>query len=92
MKNLEPELTTEEQELIESLIKYPALESAFDRNAPAGFAEIRQKLLSTVTNLERVVRRGEKSDAARAAIIITAYQTAISFLSELEKLGQNQPR
>ena len=88
MKNLEPELKEEERELIE----YPALESVFDRNAPAGFSEIRQKLLSTVTNLERVIRRGEKSDAERAAIIVTAYQGAINFLSELEKLGKNQPR
>lgn len=92
MKNLEPELSKEERGLIESLIKYPALESVFDQNAPAGFSEIKQKLLSTVTNLERVIRRGEKSDAERATIVVTAYQTAISFLSELENIGKNQPR
>lgn len=92
MKNLEPELKEDERELIETLNKYPALESVFDRNAPAGFSEIRQKLLSTVTNLERVIRRGEKSDAERAAIVVTAYQTAINYLSELENIGKNQSR
>ncbi|MET0753982.1 MAG: hypothetical protein ABWZ66_11435 [Pyrinomonadaceae bacterium] len=92
MKNLEPEPTEEERELIETLIKYPALEAVYERNAPAGFSGIRQNLLSTVTNLERVIRRGEKSDAERAATVVEACRTAINFLSELENVGKSQPR
>jgi hypothetical protein len=92
MKKLEPEMTAEELELIESLIKYPSLESVFDRNTATGFAEIKQKLQATVTNLERVIRRGEKADAERAQVVVTAYRTTIEFLSELERLGKNQSR
>jgi hypothetical protein len=92
MKNFDAEPTAEERELIETLIAYPSLESAFNRSSPGGFAEIRQKLQATVVNLERVVRRGEKADAERASIAASAYRTAIDFLVELEKIGKARPR
>jgi hypothetical protein len=92
MKNLTSESTEEERKLIETLIKYPSLESVFDQNQPSGFAEIKQKLQETISNLERVIRRGEKTDAERAGVVIEAYQTAINFLSELETLRKSQLR
>ena len=92
MKNLDAEPTREERDLIESLVKYPSLENAFDRAAAPGFAEIKQKMQATVTNLERVIRRGERSDAERASVIVRAYRTTFDFLGELENIGKNQPR
>ena len=92
MKNLTSEPTAEELELIETLIKYPSLEDAFDRTSTAGFAEIKQKMQATITNLERVIRRGGKSDVERATIVVAAVQTVISFLGELEKIGKSRSR
>jgi hypothetical protein len=92
MKNSTSEPTAEERELIETLIKYPALEAVFDSSSGNGFAEIKQKMQATLANLERVVRRGEKSEAERASVVITAYQTAINFIGELEQIAKNQSK
>ena len=91
MKNVTPEPTDEEKELIETLVKYPSLETAYDASS-ASFAEIRQKMHSSITSLERVVRRGDRANAERAALVIGAYQTTLSFLNELEQIGKNQPK
>ena len=76
-------LTAEEAEIIRSLLKYPALEKVFD-GAPGGFAKTREKMTATVADLERVMRRGAREDAEKAAVIIAAYQTALGFLDEIE--------
>lgn len=89
MKNLTSEPTAEERELIETLVKYPSLESVFNQNAPTAFAEIKQTMQVTLSDLERVVRRGEKSDAERAATAAAALQTTMNFLNELEKISKN---
>ena len=91
MKNVTQEPTDEEKELIETLVKYPSLETVYDANS-AGFAEIRQKMQANVTTLERVVRRGDRANAERAALVIEAYQTTLKFLGELEQIGKNQPK
>lgn len=92
MKNVTSEPTAEERELLETLTRYPALETAFEHNSLAGFSEIKRKMQVTLTHLERVIRRGDASESNRAAIALTAYQTTINFLNELEKIGKNQPR
>ncbi|HEY0429756.1 MAG TPA: hypothetical protein VGC76_18380 [Pyrinomonadaceae bacterium] len=92
MKNFTSEPTAEERALIEVLIKYPSLEKAFDRTAPDGFAEIKQKMQATTANLERVVRRGKKTDAERASLIVAAIQTTIDFLVEMEKIAKTRAK
>ncbi|MGI8788221.1 MAG: hypothetical protein ACR2HG_10720 [Pyrinomonadaceae bacterium] len=82
--------TDEEKEIIESLLSYPSLEKVFDRNQPRNLAETKRRMLSTVAELERVVRSGTKTDAAKASKIAAAYQTAIDFLDELERLRKKQ--
>lgn len=90
MKPVQNEPSAAEIEVIEALLKYPALESVYDRNAAAGFSGIRQRMQATLTDLERVVRRGDRASAERAARIVTAYNTTLAFLNELERIGKNQ--
>ena len=81
-----PQITSEELEIVESLFKYPSLEKVFDREDLTRLPVTKQKMQATLADLERVVRRGAKVDAARAATVIAAYQTALKFLDELETL------
>ena len=78
----------EEAAIIESLFNYPSLEKVFDRENVYQLPLMKQKMTATIEELERVVRRGSQQDAAKAAKVITAYQTALSFLSELEAIRQ----
>jgi intergrase/recombinase len=89
-KTAADQLTDEEKQTIESLLKYPQLEKVFDRNEPHNLAETKQKMRVTVTELERVIRSGTKSDAENAARIAEAYRTTIEFLEELELIRKNQ--
>jgi hypothetical protein len=89
-KTAADQLTDEEKQTIESLLKYPQLEKVFDRNEPHNLAETKQKMRVTVTELERVIRSGTKSDAENAARIAAAYRTTIEFLEELELIRKNQ--
>ena len=73
-------------EIIESLFKYPSLEKVFDREDSEKLSAMKQKMQATLEDLERVVRRGAKEDAAKAAKVIAAYQTALKFLDELETI------
>ncbi len=84
------QLTDEEKQTIESLLKYPQLEKVFDRNEPHNLAETKQKMRVTVAELERVIRNGTKSDAENAVGIAAAYRTTIEFLEELELIRKNQ--
>lgn len=83
-------ITEEERETIETLLSYPSLEKVFAENVRTGSEKIRQKMLSTVADLERVVRRGSKEEAAKASIITTAYRTTLDFLDELEERLNSQ--
>jgi hypothetical protein len=83
--------TTENAEVIESLLKYPALEKVFD-GAPHNYERTKQKMTETVTDLERVLRRGSRTDAEKAEKIIAAYRTALKFLDEIEQLRKQQIR
>lgn len=89
MKKLKAEtsdtITEEERDTIETLLNYPSLEEVFAENAATGAEKIKQKMLSTVADLERVVRRGSKEEAEKASKITAAYQTTLSFLDELEQ-------
>ena len=82
-------LTDEEIETINTILHYPSLENVFDQEQQ-NLTEKRQNMLSTVAELERVVRRGSKAEAEKATRIIEAFQTTLNFLDELEKMRENQ--
>lgn len=92
MKPREPHesenLTAEELETIEALLNYPSLGKVFDPANPRNPAAVRQKMQATIDDLERVIRRGSKIDADKAARAVEAYRTAIRFLEELENARQ----
>ena len=94
MKHNQPQtsdnLTDEEIDTLNTILHYPSLENAFDQEQPQNLSEKRQKMLSTVAELERVVRRGSKAEAEKATRIIEAVQTTLNFLDELEKTRENQ--
>lgn len=96
MKRFETEtseqLTDEERETIESLLKYPSLERVFDSSEPHNLGETRRKMQTNVNEFERTIRSGSKREADRAAKIVAAYQTTIKFLDELEIICGNQAK
>lgn len=77
------EPTDEERETIESLLNYPSLENAFAESGGGG-KQLKQKMLLTVAELERVIRRGSRMEAEKASVITAAYRTTLDFLDELE--------
>lgn len=84
------EPTGEERETIETLLNYPSLERAFADDAASGADKTKRKMLESVAELERVVRRGTQTEAAKAARVLAAYQTTLDFLDELERARKNQ--
>ena len=90
VKHLESnrKISPEEAELIESLFKYPSLEKVFDSKDAPQLAAMKRKMQATVDDLERVIRRGTKEDAAKAAKVAEAYRIALKFLDELETIRQ----
>lgn len=86
MKQSEPnqKISPEVLEIIESLFKYPSLEKVFDPLDEKRYSELKQKMQATVSDLERVVRRGSNDDAAKAAKVIEAYRTSLKFLEDLD--------
>ena len=91
-KTLPNEPNQDEVEVIKTLLNYPSLESVYSRNAASGFADVKEKMRGTITELERVVLRGDKRDAERAEKIAVGYQTTIRFLEELEQIAKNQSK
>ena len=83
-------LSPEEIETIKSLLNYPSLEKFFDPTDSRKQPEMKRKMHSTVDNLERVIRRGTKDDAEKAARAVEAYKTVLSYLDELENMRQIQ--
>jgi pantoate kinase len=81
-------ISHEESEMIESLFKYPSLEKVFDRTDASRLAAMKRKMQATVDDLERVIRRGSKEDAAKAAKVVEAFRIALKFLDELETIRQ----
>jgi pantoate kinase len=81
-------ISLEEAELIESLFKYPSLEAVFDSKDASQLAVMKRKMQATVDDLERVIRRGTKEDAGKAAKAVEAYRIALNFLDELETIRQ----
>ena len=96
MKGFKPEtpvaLTEAEKDVIAELLKYPALEKVFDPNRLQEVVETKKRLQASLVEFERVVRRGSREDAGKAAQIIKAYQTTLDFLDELERKRKNQPK
>ena len=90
--NQTEQLKTEEIEVIKSLLNYPSLEKVFDQADSRGLSAIKQKMQSTVDDLERVIRRGTKEDAEKAVKVVEAYKTVLGFLDELENKRQAQAR
>ena len=90
MKRTTAELTVEEREIINTLVSYPHLERAFAEDA--GAQQIKRRMRQTVAELERIIRRGAAREAAQAAIILTAYQTTLDFLDELEQSRRRQAK
>ncbi len=84
----DPSISPEEQELIETLLKYPSLEKVFDPADAPAFPAMKRKMQATVDDLERVVRRGSKEDAAKAAKVVEAFQISLKFLDELDMRRQ----
>ena len=80
------ELSVQEIETIESLIKYPSLETLFDAADTSKLFKMRQNLKSTIFDSERVIRIGDKSDAEKATKVLEACQIMLKFLEELENL------
>ena len=94
VKHLEAnrKISLEESELIESLFKYPSLETVFESPDAPQLAAMKGKMQATVDDLERVIRRSTKEDAAKAAKVVEAYRIALSFLDELEMIRQTSSR
>lgn len=78
------ELTEQERQTIETLVNYPNLERAFAENI--GAEKIKQTLREKIVETERVIRRAAQAEADKAARILTAYQTTLDFLEEIEHL------
>ena len=85
-------LSHEEIEIINSLLNYPSLEKVFDPTDSRNPSAIKQKMQSTIDDLERVIRRGSKDDAEKAARAVEAYKIVLGFLDELETARQAQAR
>ena len=83
--------TAEESELIESLFKYPSLETVFNTETPQ-LAAMQRRMQTTVDDLERVIRRGTKEDAGKAAKVVEAYRITMNFLDELETIRRASGR
>jgi len=75
-------------DIIKSLLNYPSLEKIF--SDAASLSATRKQMRSTIDDLERVIRRGTKEDAEKAAATVKAFQTVLSFLDELENLRNQQ--
>ena len=87
--NQPEKLTAEETETINSLLNYPSLEKVFDATDPRNPSAMKQKMQSTIDDLERVIRRGSKDDAEKAARAVEAYKIVLNFLDELETARQS---
>lgn len=84
-KSNQPEkVNDEETEIINSLLNYPSLEKVFDPTDARNLPAIKRKMQVTIDDLERVIRRGTKDDAAKAAKAVEAHKIVLSFLDELE--------
>lgn len=81
-------ISPEESEIIESLFKYPSLEKVFDSPDASRLTAMKRQMQATVDDLERIIRRGSKEDAAQAAKVVEAYRIALDFLDELETIRQ----
>lgn len=79
-------------DVIKALLNYPSLEKVFNYQHPQNKERTKQKMQTTVTELERIVRRGRKNESERAVKVITAYRTAIKFLDELEEIRNRQAK
>ena len=88
-KKAAPEETSE---IIKSLLNYPSLEKVFDDSDSQNLSVMKRKMQSTIDDLERVIRRGTREDAEKAAKVVKAFQTVLSFLDELEELRQCQAK
>ncbi len=86
------EPNAEDAEIVKSLLNYPALEKVFSGSDSANLSAMRQKMQLTIDDLERVIRRGSKEDAEKAAATVKAFQTVLSFLNELENLRQSKSK
>lgn len=84
--------TVETAETIKSLLHYPSLERVFDPTDARRLPALKQKMRSTIDDLERVVRRGSKDDAERAARAVEAFKVTLDFLDELETARQTQSK
>ena len=85
-------LNAEEIETVKFLLNYPSLEKVFDQTDSRNLPAMKQKMQSTVDDLERVIRRGTKDDAEKAARVVEAYKTVLGFLDELENRRQAQAK
>jgi hypothetical protein len=70
-------------ENLASIFKYPSLDSLFEGDG-SGLTEMRQRLMRTNQELERLIRHGSTEDARRATMISRAYQVTLSLLDEIE--------
>ncbi len=77
-------------ELVKSLLQYPLLERVFDPADAQNFPALKQKMQSTIDDLERVVRRGTKTDAEKAARVLESYKLVSNFLDEMDKTRRTQ--
>lgn len=84
--------TTAELDVIETLLKYPALEKIFDRGYSDGYEKTKRTMSAVIAELERVIRRGTKQDAEKAEKILDAYNVALKFLGELEQIRKKQTK
>lgn len=83
---------TAESELIESLFKYPSLETVFNTTGTPQLAAMKRRMQTTVDDLERVIRRGTREDAGKAVKVVEAYRITVKFLDELETIRQASGR
>jgi hypothetical protein len=74
----------------EPFFKYPSLENLIDESGSKGLADMRARLEQTKQDLERVVRQGPKADAARARRVVSAYETTLQLLAEVEQMKEQE--
>jgi hypothetical protein len=73
-----------------SIFDYPHVGQLFEGDLAAPLEEMRARFARTSQELERIVRRGAKEEAERAARALRAYKVAAELLSELEQMHKRK--
>jgi hypothetical protein len=69
---------------VSAFLNFPSLSRLFQGVDRTALSDVRTQLTQTNQHLERVILRGTKEDADRAALISRSYDLTLTLLKELE--------